>query len=109
MNRKRSLQSILALGFISFSVDVSAQTTATPPQGSETFSPYTPAQIKQFNQQTISPAEGPFGPVNPNQRRQKKPPFDSQYFSQPVGEQEAEALETQSAEPYDPVPATIKF
>ncbi len=86
-----------------------AQTPVPPPKGSVTFSPYTPEQIQQFNQQSISPAEGPFGPVDPNTQKAQRPRFDSQYFNVPVGQQEAEALETQSAEPYEPAATTIKF
>jgi hypothetical protein len=109
MNRKRLTCFLLVFCSIISSNLVSAQTTAPPPQGSKTFSPYTPSQIQQFNQQTISPEQGPFGPVNPSERRPQKPRFDSQYFNVPVGEQEAEAIETQSAEPYEPIPATIRF
>jgi len=109
MNKPGFLQFALALLGSSFLLSVSAQTSVSPPKSSQTFSPYTPAQIEQLNQQPLSPAEGPFGPVNPGAHRQKKPPFDSQYFSQPLGEQEAEALETHSAEPYDPEAVTMKF
>jgi hypothetical protein len=81
-------------------------------QGVKTFSPYTPEQLKAFNDQKISPAEGPFGPVDPNQQQmnlQKKPPVDSKFFNVSVGEQEAEAIETESADPYQPMTPAIAF
>lgn len=99
----------LVLICLAASLSVQAQSQAPTAQAMETFSPYTPAQIQQFNQQSISPAEGPFGPVDPNVRQVQKPRFDSQYFSLPVGEQEAQAIETESAQPYEPIPATIRF
>ena len=88
--------------------------TQAPPQppGSTTYSPYTPQQIKEFNGQTISPVEGPFGPVDPNaedQRLSKERASDSKFYSQPKGEQEAEAIETQSADPYQATKPVITF
>ena len=32
----------------------------------QTFSPYTPAQLQEFNQQPISPTETPMGPIYSN-------------------------------------------
>ncbi|MBU3577004.1 hypothetical protein ICN24_03240 [Polynucleobacter sp. UK-Kesae-W10] len=78
----------------------------------KTFSPYTSEQIKAFNQQGLSPTEGVFGPVDGGggqQIRNQKPPLDSKFFNVPIGEQEAEALETESAEPYQPETPTISF
>ena len=82
---------------------VGAQTA--PPQGSVTYSPYTPGQLREFNNQPISPSEGPFGPVNtpPQDRIQaKQRAKDSKYYNLPEGEEEAEAIETESADPYTP-------
>jgi hypothetical protein len=108
MNLSQLFRFVLFCFSVSYVLLAAAQ-SAKSPNGTETFSPYTPTQIRQLNQQPISPAEGPFGPVNPNERRQKSLPLDSRYFSQPLGEQEAEATELQSAEPYDPIPATIEY
>ena len=83
-----------------------------PSTGMQTYSPYTPQQIKEFNSQPLTPVEGPFGPVAPNAREMnlsKKPSIDSKYYSQPKGEEEAEALETESAEPYQPMSPVISF
>jgi hypothetical protein len=99
MNMKFVLACYLGL----LSCLVGAQTE--PPKGSVTYSPYTPEQLREFNNQAISPSEGPFGPVNtpPQDRIQaKQSPRDSKYFSPPEGEEEAEAIETQSADPYTP-------
>ena len=85
---------------------------AQPNQGMQTFSPYTPEQIKAFNQQSLSPIESPFGPVgaSPEQARsQGNASKAPKTFNVPVGEQEAEAIETQSAEPYEPMTPTISF
>lgn len=90
----------------------SAMAQAQSNQGVQTFSPYTPEQLKAFNDQKISPAEGPFGPVDPNQQQmnlQKRPPVDSQFFNVPVGEQEAEAIETESTDPYEAMTPAISF
>ena len=88
--------------------------TQTPPlpPGSTTYSPYTPQQIKEFNGQTVSPVEGPFGPVDPRAedlRISKERALDSKFYSQPEGEEEAEAIETQSADPYQPTQPIITF
>lgn len=78
----------------------------------QTYSPYTPAQINEFNNQALSPAETPEGPIYlENQRPQPKPQssLDAHYFSQPIGEEEAEAQESSSAAPFTPIPSTFKF
>ena len=78
----------------------------------KTYSPYTQQQINEFNNQSLSPVEGPFGPVAPNAKEMnlsKKVPIDSKYYSQPQGEEEAEALETESAAPYQPISPVISF
>lgn len=94
-------------------ISVSACTQAPPlPPGSTTYSPYTPQQIKGFNGQTISPVEGPFGPVDPraeDERLAKERKMDTKFYSQPQGEQEAEAIETQSADPYQATKPVITF
>jgi len=102
---------LLTLGccFILFSLPVLGQTSAKP--GMQTYSPYTPEQLKFFNDQPISPAEGPFGPVDPSKlvKKPKKSSFDSKYYQQPEGEEEAESLETESADPYQAITPTISF
>ena len=88
-----------------------SQTPVKPP-GSTTFSPYTPAQIQEFNKQTLSPVEGPFGPVDPRAedlRIAKERALDAKFYNQPQGEEEAEALETQSADPYQATKPVITF
>ena len=92
-------------------VSVYAQ-TAPATQGMTTYSPYSAEQIKEFNNQPLSPVEGVFGPVNPNSKEfnlSKKPSLDAKYYNQPEGEEEAEALETQSAEPYQSSSPVITF
>lgn len=82
-------------------------------QGIQTFSPYTPEQLKSFNDQKISPVEGVFGPVDLTQQQinlqAKQQQLNSKSFNVPVGEQEAEALETESADPYQPMTPVITF
>lgn len=80
--------------------------------GGQTYSPYTPAQIQEFNQQPIAPAETPMGPVylNPTPAQQQpRPSFDSRYIKNPDGEEQAEAQGAESAAPFEPIPATIAF
>ena len=87
------------------------QTSPKPP-GSTTYSPYTPQQIQEFNKQALSPVEGPFGPVDPRAedlRISKERALDAKFYNQPKGEQEAEAIETQSAEPYQATKPVITF
>ena len=78
----------------------------------QTFSPYTPAQIQEFNSQPIAPIETPAGPVyiepqpviqNPNVA------LDARYLQRPEGEAQAEALSMDSVVPFEPIPATITF
>lgn len=92
---------------------LSACTQAPPkPPGSTTFSPYTPQQIQEFNQQTLSPVEGPFGPVDQRAedlRIAKERASDAKFYNQPQGEEEAEALETQSTDPYQTTKPVITF
>jgi hypothetical protein len=90
-----------------------ACTQAPPePPGSTTFSPYTPGQIQEFNKQTLSPVEGPFGPVDPRAediRIAKERAADAKFYNQPQGEEEAEALETQSSDPYQATKPVLTF
>jgi hypothetical protein len=79
----------------------SAQTSKL--SGMQTYSPYTPGQLQELNSQPLSPVEGPFGPIAPSASEfnlSKKPAPDAKYYNQPIGEEEAEALELQSSEPY---------
>jgi hypothetical protein len=78
----------------------------------QTYSPYTPEQIKEFNKQPISPEETPMGPVYPGDmpiNQAKKQLFDSRYIRNPEGEQEAEAQGAESAVPFEPIPATFTY
>ncbi len=82
------------------------------PSGMQTYSPYTPGQLQELNSQPLSPAESPFGPIVPNTQEfnlSKKPAPDAKYYNQPVGEEEAEALELQSADPYQSSKPVITF
>ena len=92
---------------------ISACTQAPPlPPGSTTNSPYTAQQIKEFNSQTLSPVEGPFGPVDlraEDLRLSKERALDSKLYNQPKGEEEAEALEMQSADPYQATKPVLTF
>lgn len=108
MNRF-SLRLILIL--ILMGLSACTQTPVKPP-GSTTFSPYTPVQIQEFNKQTLSPVEGPFGPVDPKAediRIAKERALDAKFYNQPQGEEEAEAIETQSADPYQATKPIITF
>lgn len=92
------------------SASVLAQTPVN--QGMQTFSPYSAQQINEFNHQLISPVEGHFGPVAPNAQEmnlRQKPTLDSKFYNNPEGEDEAEALETESAEPYQSSSPAISF
>jgi len=78
----------------------------------QTFSPYTPEQIQEFNRQPIAPIETPAGPVYidpPPVNQKPKAPFDSRYVKNPDGEEQAEAQEVESAAPFEPIPATFTF
>lgn len=94
------LATMIFLGFSLFGVTVQGQT----------YSPYTPAQIQEFNNQPLSPAEGPFGPVKPRLvPAQPQSTLDSRYIKNPDGEEQAEAQEAESAAPFEPIPSTITF
>ena len=83
-----------------------------PPKGSQTSPVYSPEQLREFNNQPVAFSEGPFGPVaspSPKQGLTKNTPGNSNYFNQPDGEQEAEAIETQSADPYMPSSPIYRF
>ena len=84
---------------------------AQPNQGMQTYSPYTPEQLRELNTLPIFPVEGPMGPVGPGAQvlSPKKSPVDSKYFRQPEGEEEAESLETESADPYQPMQPVMTF
>ena len=101
------------LGSILLLIGISACSQAPPlPPGSTTFSPYSPRQIQEFNKQSLSPVEGPFGPVDPKAedlRIAKERAMDSKLYSQPQGEQEAEAIETQSSDPYQATKPLLTF
>ena len=87
-------------------------TQGPPPKGSQTGPAYTSEQLREFNNQPISPAESPFGSVATPEREMdltKQPPENSKYFSPPQGEQEAEAIETQSPKPYTPSTPVYRF
>lgn len=78
----------------------------------QTFSPYTPEQIQEFNKQPIAPIETPAGPVYmdpPPVNQKSQAPFDSRYVKNPDGEEQAEAQEVESAAPFEPIPATFTF
>ena len=76
----------------------------------QTYSPYTPAQIQEFNNQPLSPAEGPFGPVGLRAvPADPAPSIESRYITNPAGEEQAEAQGAQSAAPFEPIPVTIPF
>ena len=105
MNYSIRLKTYLIFGItfsFTFPVGVNAQT----------FSPYTPEQIQEFNNQPIAPMETPSGPVYvdpPPVSQKPKVPFDSRYVKNPDGEEQAEAQETESAAPFEPIPATFTF
>jgi hypothetical protein len=93
--------SSVALGFVSPDI-VNAQT----------FSPYTPSQIQEFNSQPIAPIETPAGPVymeSPPINQRPNVPFDARYIKNPDGEEQAQAQGAESAAPFEPIPATIVF
>ena len=78
----------------------------------QTYSPYTPAQIQEFNNQPLAPIETPAGPVyleRPPVSQKPNVPFDSRYIKNPDGEEQAEAQGAESAAPFEPIPATFSF
>lgn len=106
-------RSLWKLSPLLLSVNFLACTQAPPqPAGSTTYSPYSSQQIKEFNSQSLSPVEGPFGPVDQRAedlRLSRQRALNSKLYNQPEGEEEAEALETQSADPYQPTKPIITF
>lgn len=100
-----------AVCLIFITMTACAQVAHLPP-GSKTFSPYSPQQIKEFNGQTLSPVEGPFGPMDlrvEDARIAKERAADTKLYNQPQGEEEAQALETQSADPYQATKPVFTF
>jgi len=78
----------------------------------QTFSPYTPKQIQEFNNQPIAPVETPAGPVyveRPPITQRPSTPVDARYIKNPDGEEQAQAQGSESAAPFEPIPATIVF
>jgi hypothetical protein len=78
----------------------------------QTFSPYTPEQIQEFNNQPIAPMETPAGPVYLDAlpvSQKPKASFDARYVKNPDGEEQAEAQEVESAAPFEPIPATFTY
>jgi hypothetical protein len=78
----------------------------------QTFSPYTPVQIQEFNHQPIAPIQTPAGPVYmeaPSVSQKPRPPIDGCYFKNPDGEEQAEAQGAESVAPFEPIPATLAF
>ena len=78
----------------------------------QTFSPYTPKQIQEFNNQPIAPAETPAGPVyleSPPVSQKPNASIDSRYIKNPDGEEQAEAQGAESAVPFQPIPRTFTF
>ena len=111
MSSMNSFFSKLSPFLLLISVVACSQAPPKPP-GSTNFSPYSPAQIQEFNQQTLSPVEGPFGPVDQraeDRRIAKERASDAKFYNQPQGEEEAEAIETQSADPYQTTKPVLTF
>jgi hypothetical protein len=78
----------------------------------QTFSPYTPTQIQEFNSQPIAPVETPAGPVYmepPPINQRPNASFDARYVKNPDGEEQAQAQGAESAVPFEPIPATMVF
>ena len=91
----------LALGFV-----------IPSPAVGQTFSPYTPAQIQEFNNQPVAPMETPAGPVYLEEvpaKQRLNVPFDSRYVKNPDGEEQAEAQGIESAAPFEPTPSSFTF
>jgi hypothetical protein len=103
---------VSSLGFCLAVVSFWAFAQNLKPSGMQTYSPYTPGQLQELNSQPLSPVEGPFGPIAPSAQEfnlSKKSAPDEKYYNQPVGEEEAEALELQSADPYQSAKPVITF
>jgi hypothetical protein len=78
----------------------------------QTFSPYTPKQIEEFNNQPIAPVETPAGPVyleSPPVSQKPNISINSRYIKNPDGEEQAEAQGAESAVPFEPIPSTFTF
>jgi hypothetical protein len=77
---------------------------------SQTYSPYTAEQLKQFNAQPIGLEETPAGPLYPGEQAPKPGvALGPHYSSQPLGEEEAEAQESGSAAAFDPRFSLFQF
>ena len=90
----------LAVGYLYLNpINVLAQPTA--------YSPYTKEQLQQFNSQPIAPVVS----VNEVDGQTQMPQElrSSKLYQQPLGEEEAEVLETQSVDPYTPVTPALTF
>ena len=72
-----------------------------------TFSPYTKEQLQQFKSQPIAPAVS-VSEVD-GQTQGPRDLRGSKLYQQATGEEEAEALEIQSADPYTPVKPALTF
>lgn len=91
---------------------LAASSAISLPTIAQTFSPYTPEQVQEFNSQPIAPIETPSGPIYldpPPVSQKPKAPFDARYVKNPDGEEQAEAQEVESAAPFEPMPATFTF
>jgi hypothetical protein len=78
----------------------------------QTFSPYTPKQIQEFNNQPIAPAETPASPFYlepPPVRQKQNASIDSRYIKNPDSEEQAEAQGAESTVPFEPNPSTFTF
>jgi hypothetical protein len=77
---------------------------------SQTYSPYTPEQLKQLNGQPLGLEETPMGPLYPGEQAPKPGiALGPHYSSQPLGEEEAEAQESGSAAAFDPRFSLFQF
>ena len=105
MNTSKQFKAILVAGLaVIFALPMTAI--------AQTYSPYTPAQIQEFNNQPLAPIETPAGPVyleRPPVSQKPNVPFDSRYIKNPDGEEQAEAQGAESAAPFEPIPATFTF
>ena len=90
----------MTVGYLYFNpLNVFAQAT--------TYSPFTKEQLQQFNSQPIAPVVS----VNEVDGQTQMPQElrSSKLYQQPLGEEEAEVLETQSVDPYTPVTPALTF
>ncbi len=72
-----------------------------------TYSPYSKEQLREFNAQPIASAIS-VGEID-GQRKGSQDFNNAKLYRQPLGEEEAEALETQSADPYMPTKPVMTF